>query len=159
VLSFLALGLMSLAAAISSGMKTTAVSRDTASATHAARQVLEQLQDQDRIAFEEIFAAHNANPDDDPAGLDPVPGPAFPVEGLRRADPAEAVGEIIFPTGGIDGTELREDVAGFDLNGDAKLDTRDHAADYKLLPVTIRVQWTGITGPRTLEFQTILSRR
>jgi prepilin-type N-terminal cleavage/methylation domain-containing protein len=160
VLSLLALGLLSLAAAIGSGTTTTAASRETSLATHAARQAIERLQDPDWIAFEEIFAACNEIPDDDPASPDPAPGHLFEVEGLKRqGGTGWAQGEILLPTGGVDGTELREDVAGLDLNGDTHVDEANHAADYRLLPVTVRIRWTGVTGPRTLEVNTILSKR
>lgn len=148
VVSFLALGLLALAASIGSGMGTVAVNREEDVAAHAAREQLERLHDQDTIPFEQIFAGYNADPDDDP----PVaPGSTFAVAGVR-----DGLGEILFP---IKDGQLREDVAGRDLNGDRELDEEDHAADYVLLPVTVRIRWTGTVGGRSVEFSTVLAKR
>lgn len=149
VMSFLALGLLALAASIGSGMGTVTVNREEDVAAHAAREELERLQDPDGFEFEQLFAACNSDPDDDPPG--PAPGGTFPVSDLR-----DALGEILFP---VDGSELREDVAGRDLNGDTEIDDLDHASDYVLLPVTVRIRWTGAKGSRTVEFSTVLANR
>lgn len=151
VLSFLALGLLALAAAIGSGMRTVAVNREIDVAAHAAREALERLQDP-ATDFEQVFASHNNDPDDDP-GPD-APGGAFAVDDLRGA-----AGEILFPVGGDSGFELREDVAGRDLDGDTEIDTENHAGDYLLLPVTVRIRWEGVAGARSVEFATVLAKR
>jgi len=44
-----------------------------------------------------------------------------------------------------------------DLNGDSILDSEDHSKDYILLPVTIRVEWQGMHGPRTYEVDCMLT--
>jgi hypothetical protein len=44
-----------------------------------------------------------------------------------------------------------------DLTGDILIDNFDHAADYRILPVRVRVSWTGKSGPRSIELQTLLS--
>lgn len=151
VLSFLALGLLALAASIGSGMRTVAINRESDVAAHAAREALERLQDP-AVDFELIFATYNHDPDDDPS-VD-APGGLFNVDGLR-----DSSGEIIFPIGGDGGLELREDVAGRDLNGDEEIDSENHAADYLLLPVTVRIEWQGVTGARSVEFATVLAKR
>jgi type II secretory pathway pseudopilin PulG len=148
VVGFLALGLLALAASIGSGMGTVAVNREEDVAAHAAREQLELLHDQDGIPFENIFAGYNTDPDDDPPE---APGSTFDVPGIRGG-----AGEIRFPT--KDG-QLREDVAGRDLNGDRELDEEDHASDYVLLPVTVRIRWTGTLGDRSVEFSTVLAKR
>jgi hypothetical protein len=150
VVCFLALGLMALAAAIGSGMGTVAINREMDLAAQAARERLEKLQDPDGLEFEQLFAAYNSDPDDDPPGVG-APGGTFPVDGLRGS-----LGEILFP---VEGSELREDVALRDLNGDALLDSEDHASDYVLLPVTVRIRWTGAKGDETVEFATVLAKR
>ena len=43
-----------------------------------------------------------------------------------------------------------------DLNGDGVIDSEDHAGDYVLLPVKVRVNWRGITGDRSFEVCTVL---
>ncbi len=151
VLSFLAIGLLALAASIGRGMGTVATNREEDVAAHAAREELERLQDPAGLEFAQIFAAYNADPDDDPPDV-VIPGASFAVDGLR-----EGRGEVLFPV--ADG-ELREDVAGRDLNGDGELDEENHAADYVLLPVTVRILWTGTTvGSRSVEFSTVLAQR
>lgn len=148
VVSFLALGLLALAASIGSGMGTVAVNREEDVAAHAAREQLERLHDQEGIPFEQIFMAYNADPDDDPPE---APGATFAVTGIR-----EGRGDILFP---VKDGELREDVAGRDLDGDRELDEEDHAADYVLLPVTVRIRWTGTAGDRSVQFSTVLAKR
>lgn len=149
VMSLLAIGLLALAASIGSGMNTVAVNREEDVAAHAAREQLERLQDPDGLAFEQIFAGYNADPDDDPPDF--APGSTFDVLGIR-----DGKGEFLFPT--VDG-ELREDVAGRDLNGDRELDEENHASDYVLLPITVRIRWKGTAGDRAVEFSTVLARR
>jgi len=150
VLSFLAIGLLALAASIGRGMGTVAVNREEDVAAHAAREELERLQDPGGVAFEQIFFAYNADPDDDPGGID-IPGPTFAVAGIR-----DGQGEVLFPV--LDG-ELREDIAGRDLNGDGDFDDLNHATDYVLLPVTVRIVWAGTAGRRSVEFSTVLANR
>jgi len=70
------------------------------------------------------------------------------------------MGAVAFPVVAVDGAfELREDIAGRDLNGDGVIDGEDHATDYKILPVTVKVEWDGARGEREFEIQTILVRR
>jgi hypothetical protein len=44
-----------------------------------------------------------------------------------------------------------------DLNGDNIIDGEDHADDYLVLPVRIRIQWIGRMGPRTYALETIVA--
>jgi hypothetical protein len=108
----------------------------------------------------EVFQRYNGtNVDDPPAG--PSPGPGFDVAGLgaQAADADGRVGEVAFPG---DGIVLREDLADprlgmpRDLNGDGAIDADDHAADHLLLPVRVRIAWTGRGGDRQLEVHTSL---
>ena len=126
----------------------------------SARAMLERLR---TVDFEDVFACYNANPDDDPEGV-PSPGTAFDVPGLNPLpeDPDGRVGLIVFPVS-EDG-ELREDLElerlGMprDLTGDGGTDDVDHSADYRLLPVLVRVEWAGAAGDARLEMGTILKR-
>jgi len=58
---------------------------------------------------------------------------------------------------------LREDVVlpklGMprDLNGDSMIDNVDHARDYFILPVHIRIEWIGSNGPRSFDLFTMLT--
>ena len=78
----------------------------------------------------------------------------------RVGDPDGMAGEVIFPGGGF---VLREDVTDRqlgmprDLNGDGAWDGVNHADDYTVLPVAVRVRWTGAGGPQNLFFVTTLA--
>ena len=67
------------------------------------------------------------------------------------------------PSTGSVKTELRENAVDTtigmprDLNLDGAVDALDHAGDYMILPVRVRVQWMGASGPRTVELQTQIS--
>lgn len=53
---------------------------------------------------------------------------------------------------------LQDDELGLprDLNGDSIIDDLDHADDYIILPVRVRVEWEGNHGVRSLELFTML---
>lgn len=135
--------------------------RESAIAQQAARAMIEKLQDG---TFSQVFALYNANPADDPAGNGTAAGKDFVVTGLDAA-PGDAdgkVGEVIFPTVG---NALREDVVDGDLsmprdlNADGLTDAVDHATNYRLLPVRIRLRWRGATGNRTMVINHLLTSR
>jgi len=136
--------------------------REAAIATEGARAVIESLYATD---FEQVFAAYNATPADDPPG---APGASFDVPGLepRDGDPDGRVGSIAFPTVDVGGAQqLREDVVepelGMprDLNGDGAIDALDHAADYRVLPVEITVAWKGRAGDKQVTLRTLVAAR
>jgi hypothetical protein len=154
----LAIAVTSLMSLVVSSIQLGRVNRETALAHQAARRICEEIQVD---AFAEIFARRNALAADDPGGAGTAPGAAFDVLGLqpRAGDPDGRVGEILFPT---IGAELREDLvdAGLgmprDLDGDGGVDGADHAGDYVVLPVRVRVAWRGVTGERQIEAVTLL---
>lgn len=131
--------------------------RETSVALEAAESAMETLRGE---AFEEAFARFNATDLDDPAGGN-SPGIRFAVDGLRvREDDEDGfVGEIIFPGNGV---ELREDFVDDelgmprDLDGDGNVDANDHSGDYVLLPVRVRLEWTGQNGNRFIELNSVL---
>ena len=59
--------------------------------------------------------------------------------------------------------ELREDCVDpslgmpRDLNGDSMIDGADHARDYIVLPIKIRIEWDGRVGSRSFEVYSILT--
>ena len=61
-------------------------------------------------------------------------------------------GEVLFPTPTLTSSELRENTVDAnwgmprDLNGDGAIDAANHATDYKLLPVRVRVHWQSSNG-------------
>ena len=130
-------------------------------AVQAARRVMEDLQSK---PFEDVFALYNATAADDPIGVT-IPGASFMVPGLTpwADDPDGIVGEVILPVQTVLGAEqVREDAnlprIGMprDLNGDGNVDALDHAGDYRILPVMVRVRWLGPNGRSSLEMKTIL---
>ena len=45
-----------------------------------------------------------------------------------------------------------------DLNADLMIDDQDHARDYVVLPVTVRVAWQGKAGRRSFEMSTMFAK-
>jgi hypothetical protein len=158
VATILVLALSMMLSTLSGVGKLEPTNRETEGAQIAAANTLEFLR---ATPFDQCFALYNADPADDPAGAGTAPGASFAVPGLtaRPGDPDGFVGEIVFPE---IGAALREDVANRDLgmprdlNGDGVIDNADHAGDYAILPVRIRLQWTGRNGLRTLELDSML---
>jgi hypothetical protein len=138
--------------------------RETALAEAGVRGMLEKL---NGVPFASVFPLYDSTATDDPAGPG-APGANFAVAGLQAApgDPDGQPGEIVFPTVGAGPTlQLREDVVvpelGMprDLNGDGVIDALDHSADYRILPVQVRVRWVGARGVRVVTAETILCAR
>ncbi len=129
-----------------------------AAACAAARATLERMR---ATPFNQVFARFNASAADDPAGV-VSQGDRFAVIGLRPMPGEAFAGEIIFPTDPANATALREDLVlpelgmPLDLNADGALDANDHAGDYRLLPVRVRVSWEGQRGPASFELRTVL---
>ena len=149
--------------ALSSTVQTsvlTRVNRESMTALDSAHATLEAMQ---ATAFSDIFATFNADPDDDPSGAGTAPGSGFVVPGLdaQAGDADGFCGAIVFPSE----PQLREDVVmpalGMprDLDADGAIDSADHAGDYLILPVIVRVAWTGASGNRDIELQTVLCAR
>lgn len=133
--------------------------RERVRAVEAVRSLLEEMRS---LPCGELFARYNSDPTDDPEGINSAPGNTFAVEGLdaQSGDPDGFVGEIILPAAQAPLLENAVDeVLGLprDLNGDALVDDKDHASDYILLPVQIRVRWSGYTGDREFEMFTMFS--
>jgi hypothetical protein len=79
-------------------------------------------------------------------------------------DPDGFPGEIVFPITLVGGVpQLREDVVNAklgmprDLNGDGVVDANNHAGNYQLLPVLVRVRWRGVGGNGLVELPTMLA--
>jgi len=125
----------------------------------AAQETIERMQAEN---FRDVFARYNTDPADDPGAN--APGADFDVEGLdvQAGDADGMVGRILFPVDPATPTQLFEnlvdDTFGFprDLNGDGATDAADHADDYFILPVRVRVEWRARSGNRFIELETIL---
>ena len=161
----LAISLSGMVAALVTSLSLNRVNSETAAAQQAARARLEALQG---VPFGEVFAVHNDSTADDGGLTVAARGSAFDVAGFTPAagDADGRCGEVIFPAVRVGAAlELREDVVDAalgmprDLNGDGAIDALDHAADYVLLPVRIRVAWRGASGERQMDYETILCRR
>jgi type II secretory pathway pseudopilin PulG len=134
-------------------------SHESAVARKAAESAVEALRNTN---FATVFARYNSATSDDPGGAGTAPGSTFAVEGLTpvAGAPGGVPGQIFFPSAG---PALRENAVDAtlgmprDLTGDILIDAADHAADYRVLPVRVRVSWTGKSGPRAVEIQTLLS--
>lgn len=163
VTSILVVGFLALSQSILASMQVTRVNRETTLASDALRGMIEQLRgEQD---FKSVFRQYNTDPADDLWGL-PAPGPDFDVLGLQAApdDPDGRVGEIVFPeTVGAGGVELIENLdmpeLGMprDLDGDGDVDLTNVEGSYRLLPVLVRLRWSGQSGVRTMELRTLLA--
>jgi type II secretory pathway pseudopilin PulG len=158
----LMIGVLGFSMSIASIGKSSQKQRELARATQAAREVIERIQAE---SFAEAFRRFNAVTADDPGGAGTAPGASFAVEGLS-AIPGDAdgqPGEVLFPTPGGTPGQLREDIViadlGMprDLNGDGAVDAGDHALDYKLLPVLVRVRWRSPAGDGLFELKTMLA--
>ncbi|MCB9914131.1 MAG: hypothetical protein H6828_03150 [Planctomycetes bacterium] len=128
-------------------------------AVEAARGVIEDMHKTD---FYDVFWKFNDDPADDLNGEGTAPGAHFAVPGLRpRADDEDGfVGEILMP---VKQRPLREDVVDEDLglprdlNGDLRIDDADHAQDYIILPVIVRLRWRGAGGDCEFKLCTMLA--
>lgn len=164
----LAIAISGSAGAMLSAMQLDRMNRERSLALQSARRVIEQAQD---VEFAEVFAAYNSVAGDDPVAMvaaGTVPGGAFACSGLtvQNNDPDGVSGEILFPTELNAGVlELREDFVDaalgmpMDLNMDGVIDALDHSGDYLILPMRVRLSWTGVAGARSADLVTILSRR
>jgi len=137
--------------------------RETALATAAAQGLVEELYAADMAR---VFALYNDDPDDDPDGTGTAPGSRFTAAGLEaRAADAGMQGRIFFPVDDGNPDVLREDLVDsklrtpLDLDLDGFVDDADHSANYRILPVLIRVAWQDGRAERELEIATILGAR
>jgi hypothetical protein len=161
-----------------SGMSLEASNREMADGHDAMRVLLEELQE---VPFDEVFARFNDLPGDDPAGAGSARGSTFSIEATRKANfldrtpdspskgtiayrkvPLEV--QISFPID-EDGN-LSEAAQGaewgdrtWDFDGDGKITADALNTRYMLLPVRVRIRWSGAKGTRTLEHVRLLTHR
>jgi len=148
VLAILTMGVSMFSSTLVSTARQSQAKREIAIAAEGARRAMELMRSQ---SCEILFATYNESSADDPGGAGTAPGKHFVVTGLtlRDGDKDGFVGEILFPT--VE-TALREDVVDTvlgmprDLDGDNQVDNANHAANYVLLPVHVRIQWKGVSG-------------
>ena len=155
--AFIAVAACGMAALLAGSMSMTAVNKETAQARTAARRMLEELQN---VPSGDVFSTFNTITTDDPLGQATAPGSIFTIQMKPAAiQVSNMTGTIIFPE---NLGQLREDVKDpalgmpRDLNGDGVIDSENHAKDYLVLPVRIRVEWRGMTGERSYDLHTVL---
>jgi hypothetical protein len=149
-------------AATSTVITTGALNRQNHETEIARRAAENQIEALRNATFATVFATYDSDPSDDPNGAGTAAGNLFTVVGLtpRAGAPGGKCGRILFPSAG---PSLRENVADAslgmprDLNADGVVDAGDHFADYRVLPVRVRVEWAGKSGPRALELTTLLT--
>lgn len=149
-LAVFSLAALALASVLFSTSRLNESNREKTLVENAVRTAVEQMRNEE---FAEIFRRYNDDPNDDPEGPGTAAGPDFAVPGLQavEGDADGRPGQVEFP---MEGTELREDASDpelqmpRDLNADGIVDDQNHAGDYRILPVTVRVEWRGIGGDR-----------
>lgn len=160
-MSLLAVALVGYAKTVARASTATRTSREGALANEAVRTVIESMRAE---SLANVFRMYNDYAPDDLGGV-VNPGADFAVVGLepRVGDADGMAGEIVFPATLVGGVpELHEDLVSTDfdmpadLTGEGTIDGLDHGADYKMLPVIVRVRWRGVGGPTQVEFKTIL---
>jgi type II secretory pathway pseudopilin PulG len=159
-IAVLTIGLGTAVYTLIGSMKLQRSSAERALALQAAESVLESIQ---ATPIEEAFLRFNAIDGDDPVDGD-SPGDAFAVPGLApwRGDADGLPGEVLFPG---DNVALRENVFDAELGMPRDLtldeppfiDGDDHADDYRVLPLRVRVRWRGVLGDSELVLGTTLN--
>jgi len=158
-IAVMVVGVSALASTVVTGSALNQVSHETEVARKAIQTQIDAMRSTN---FAQVFATYNVSGADDPAGANTAPGANFAVAGLTPVvgAPGGVAGRVIFPSNGPQLFENGADtIIGMprDLNLDAAVDALDHAADYMILPVRVRVQWQGASGQRTIELSTQLS--
>lgn len=161
-----------------SGVSLSADNRETVAAHDALRRIFEELQE---VPFEEVFARFNRLPEDDPDGANTALGGTFGVEPGRkedflRQDASVATStsiayrhcplnvEVSFPVnhqGRLSEIAVDTDWCSrtWDLDGDGSVEDGDVSSSYGLLPIRVRISWSGARGARSIEHVRLLKRR
>ncbi len=165
-LAVLTTGLLAFSRTLVDSAELEEVNEETAFAVAGARRVAESLH---ATAFDEVFRAFNSSQADDAGLLSPAWGSGFAVEGLTPVDgdPDGLCGEVLLPAvdDGFGNLQLREDLVDQrlgmprDLDLDGAIDALDHSADYRVLPVLVRVRWVGGGREQTYDLLTLVGAR
>jgi hypothetical protein len=152
----LAVGLGAGVHAILEALSLNQEARERSAALEAAQSVYEELRS---TPFDEVFPRYNRAAGDNPVA-GPSPGGGFAVPGLSAApgDPDGLPGEIFFPGNGIllDENFVDSDLGmPRDLDGSGVLGTL--ATGYQVLPLRIRVRWSGAHGVQEIDLASILN--
>jgi len=161
-IAILVVGVAGFAQALVTAQKAEVKNREMDHAAEAARMVVERMQAE---SFPDVFRRFNSVTSDDPGGAGTAPGVGFAVEGLSpvAGDADGLPGEIVFPVatatpGAIYETTVNAQLGmPRDLNANGLIDATNHATDYRVLPVLVRVRWRGVSGNGFYELQTLLA--
>ncbi len=173
----MAMGVMGIGALAAASLLVSSITlesgnRGNLAAVSSVRAVVETVE---TTPFEEIFARFNTDPSDDPLGAGTAEGAEFyfvfgKASQLERVLSPTGHGgtvfrvQVRFPTDGLgrlaEGTAPLATGMPTDLNNDgAVVNGADTAADYKVLPMRIRVSWQGPSGTEEMIFHRVLSRQ
>lgn len=138
-----------------------AMAREQNLALEACRQQLEMIKTE---TLRDRFREYNTSGTDDVDGPGRGPGPNFAVPGLSaiEGDADGLAGEVVLPVAAGAPLVLREDLVlpefgtPLDLDCDGVVDATNHAADYQILPVLVRVRWRSPAGTATVQLTSIL---
>lgn len=161
----LVIAIVGIVGSMLSAMALNRVNRETTIAQQAARRMVEEVSG---VPFRDAYVIYNQEVGDDGGASMAERGAGFAVNGLRpqNGDADGMCGRIEFPDFDNGGGNFLLDEstadAAFamprDLNGDNdSLDTLD--TNYRLLPVRVWVEWAGVSGNRSIRFETMLSQR
>lgn len=158
----LSVGLLGFTQALVTAMRAQRMSHEQGLALEAARRQVELMK---TVGFSNIFRQFNGHRGDDLLGPALAPGAQFAVPGLQapRGSGSALPGEILFPVLEDQPGVLREDLARpefgtpLDLDLDnGVIDSMDHASNYRVLPVVIRVRWSSMAGTGEVRLATML---
>ena len=162
----LAIGLLGLLGALWYASRIIRASGEVTIAKNAARGIIESMRMYDTGY---IYACYNSNPLDDPSGDGTAPGDNFPVPGLNLRPGDVFAGKIEFPEvmnpdpppEMVLSETVIDPQLGMprDLNGDGDADDVDVSQGYRLLPVTVRVQWESYRPDEEIRMQTFITER
>jgi len=158
----MSVGLLGFTQALVTAMRAQRMSHEQGLALEAARRQVEVMK---TVGFANVFRQYNGHRGDDLAGPGTAPGATFAVSGLQSS-PALGItqpGDVRFPVLADQPGTLREDLARsefgtpMDLNLDnGVIDAFDRSANYRVLPVVVRVRWSSLAGNGEVRIATLL---
>lgn len=149
-----------LVGAVFSGIRLARTDEETAKASQALRMTLARI---GSLPARDAFAVLNAEDADDLAGQTSAAYLALGEELMTDRDGNPVTIQVTFPVDEANPGVVREDLElpalGMprDLDGDGEIDSNDHADDLVILPVLLRLDWEGASGPQSVQMATILS--
>lgn len=157
VLAIMTVALSMFSRTLVSSSRLDPLNRETVIAGEAARSKLEEMRNN---RFEDIYALFNDDPADDPDGVGTAPGSEFMVDFLEPVAGQNFIGKVSFPeVNGVLREDAPDEMLGMprDINADGLVDADPRVDDYVILPVRIRIEWSGAGGDRSLEMYTLFA--